>query len=99
VEGMLNTRGHQHPDFWMRLDNAAKIYPAVQSEELTAVFRLSCILKNRIKIMPLLKAVHLIEDLFPYYLLLIYCIKIPNIRCNNASFTIFAATNSLEKNE
>ncbi|WP_276370973.1 hypothetical protein [Chryseolinea sp. H1M3-3] len=61
---MLN---RQHPDFWMRLDNAAKIYPAVQSEELTAVFRLSCILKDRIKIMPLLKAVQLIEDRFPYY--------------------------------
>ena len=53
--------------FWMRLDNAAKIYPAVQNEELTAVFRLSCILKDRIKIKPLLEAIHTIEDRFPYY--------------------------------
>ncbi len=53
--------------FWMRLDNAAKIYPAVQNEELTAVFRLSCVLKNRIKIKPLLEAIRTIEDRFPYY--------------------------------
>ena len=53
--------------FWMRLDNAAKIYPAVQNEELTAVFRLSCILKDRIKVKPLLDAIHTIEDRFPYY--------------------------------
>jgi NRPS condensation-like uncharacterized protein len=55
------------PDFWMRLDNAAKIYPAVQNEELTAVFRLSCVLKERIKIKPLLEAVAKIENRFPYY--------------------------------
>ena len=60
----------KHPalkPFWMRLDNAAKIYPAVQNEELTAVFRLSCVLKDRIKIRPLLEAIHRIEDRFPYY--------------------------------
>jgi NRPS condensation-like uncharacterized protein len=53
--------------FWMRLDNAAKIYPAVQNEELTAVFRLSCVLKERIKIKPLLEAVAKVENRFPYY--------------------------------
>lgn len=51
----------------MRLDNAAKIYPAVQNEELTAVIRLSCVLKERVKIKPLLEAISLIEDRFPYY--------------------------------
>ena len=53
--------------FWMRLDNAAKIYPAVQNEELTAVFRLSCVFKDRIRARPLLQAIHRIEDRFPYY--------------------------------
>ena len=57
----------QKQQFWMRLDNAAKIYPAVQSEELTSVFRLSCVLKVPIKIKPLLQAIHKIEDRFPYY--------------------------------
>lgn len=51
----------------MRLDNAAKIYPAIQNEELTSVFRLSCVLKHRISITPLLAAIHEIEDRFPYY--------------------------------
>lgn len=59
-------RGTNQP-FWMRLDNAAKIYPAVQNEELTSVFRLSCVLKERIKAKPLLAAIHKIEDRFPYY--------------------------------
>lgn len=54
-------------NFWMRLDNAAKIYPAIQSSELTSVFRLSCILKHRIIIKHLLKAINLLEDRFPYY--------------------------------
>lgn len=53
--------------FWMPLDNAAKIYPAVQNEELTSVFRLSCELKERIKAKPLLAAIHLLENRFPYY--------------------------------
>jgi NRPS condensation-like uncharacterized protein len=53
--------------FWMRLDNAAKIYPAVQNEELTAVFRLSCVLKERIKVKPLVDTIKLLEDRFPYY--------------------------------
>lgn len=53
--------------FWMRLDNAAKIYPAVQSKELTSVFRLSCVLKDRLRMQPLLEAITKIEDRFPYY--------------------------------
>lgn len=51
----------------MRLDNAAKIYPAVQNEEFTAVFRLSCVLKAPIKVGPLLRAIRRLENRFPYY--------------------------------
>ncbi len=54
-------------DFWLPLDNAAKIYPAIQSKELTSVFRISVELKERIKIGNLLKAIHSIEERFPYY--------------------------------
>ncbi len=54
-------------DFWLRLDNAAKIYPAIQSQEMTAVFRLSAVLKERVKIGPLLRAIALLENRFPYY--------------------------------
>jgi len=52
---------------WFPLDNAAKIYPAIQTDELTAVFRISAVLKEPVKIKHLLKAVHSMEDRFPYY--------------------------------
>ncbi|HET9826838.1 MAG TPA: hypothetical protein VFP87_15980 [Chitinophagaceae bacterium] len=54
-------------DFWLRLDNAAKIYPAVKDRELTSVFRVAVELKERIKAKQFLEAVHSIEDRFPYY--------------------------------
>jgi NRPS condensation-like uncharacterized protein len=54
-------------DFWLRLDNAAKIYPAIKDRELTSVFRVGVELKERIKARQLLEAVHEIEERFPYY--------------------------------
>lgn len=54
-------------DFWMRLDNAAKIYPAIKDRELTSVFRVSVELKERIKAKQFLDAVHALEERFPYY--------------------------------
>ncbi len=38
-----------HPA-WMRLDKAAKIYPAVQSEELTSVFSVIVLLRQRVEL-------------------------------------------------
>ena len=58
---------HHTNDFWLRLDNAAKIYPAIKDRELTAVFRISVELKGRIKVKRLLESVHAIEERFPYY--------------------------------
>lgn len=54
-------------DFWLRLDNAAKIYPAIQSPELTTVFRISAVLKQRVKARALTQAIRLLEHRFPYY--------------------------------
>ncbi|KON26690.1 hypothetical protein AC481_06655 [miscellaneous Crenarchaeota group archaeon SMTZ-80] len=54
-------------NFWLTLDNAAKIYPAIISDELTSVFRISAVLTEPVKIKNLLKAVHSIETRFPYY--------------------------------
>ncbi|MBT1706355.1 hypothetical protein [Chryseosolibacter indicus] len=67
VRDTKSARNGSREKFWMRLDNAAKIYPAVQDEELTAVFRLTCVLKKPVKIGPLLKAIELLENRFPYY--------------------------------
>lgn len=54
-------------DFWLRLDNAAKIYPAVRSNELTSVIRISVELKERIKAKQFREAINAIENRFPYY--------------------------------
>ena len=54
-------------DFWLRLDNAAKIYPAIQNAELTAVFRISVVLTQRVNAKALLNAIALLEHRFPYY--------------------------------
>ena len=62
------TRETKHiNDFWLRLDNAAKIYPAIKDRELTAVFRVGVQLKEKIKVRHFLEAVHAIEARFPYY--------------------------------
>jgi len=53
--------------FWYPLDNAAKIYPAITTDEVTSVFRISANLKNKINIHCLFKAVRAIEPRFPYY--------------------------------
>jgi NRPS condensation-like uncharacterized protein len=60
--------GTQHTnDFWLRLDNAAKIYPAIKDKELTSVFRVAVELKERVKAKQFLEAVQAIEERFPYY--------------------------------
>lgn len=53
--------------FWFTLDNAAKIYPAVISKEVTSVFRLTAVLKHPVKIKFLQKALILAEERFPFY--------------------------------
>jgi NRPS condensation-like uncharacterized protein len=57
----------QYKDFWLRLDNAAKIYPAIKDNELTSVFRIGAELKDRIKAKPFMEAVQALEKRFPYY--------------------------------
>lgn len=57
----------QKEKFWTPLDNAAKIFPAIRSQEHTTVLRLTAVLNERIKISSLLKAVKRAEDRFPYF--------------------------------
>ncbi|MBN2806620.1 MAG: hypothetical protein JXR22_08160 [Prolixibacteraceae bacterium] len=53
--------------FWYSLDNAAKIFPAIISDEVPVVFRLTAVLKQPVKIQPFRKAVLLTEKRFPYF--------------------------------
>jgi NRPS condensation-like uncharacterized protein len=54
-------------EFWYPLDNAAKIYPAITTDEITSVYRISANLKQKINIKCLFKAVRSVESRFPYY--------------------------------
>jgi len=53
--------------FWFPLDNAAKIFPATITREVTTVFRVGAVLKDTIKIKPFMQAVAIAENRFPYY--------------------------------
>lgn len=53
--------------FWIPLDNAAKIFPAIRSKEQTTVIRLTAVLHERINIGSLVKAVTRAEKRFPYF--------------------------------
>jgi NRPS condensation-like uncharacterized protein len=52
---------------WWPLDNAAKIYPAVRSQEHTTVFRISAILHEPVNFTSLMRAIRILESRFPYY--------------------------------
>jgi hypothetical protein len=54
------------PD-WLRLDNAAKIFPAVDSPTFTTVFRLSATLLEPVSAPDLQRAVDDLADRFPYF--------------------------------
>ncbi|MDT8433094.1 MAG: hypothetical protein RQ746_16375, partial [Bacteroidales bacterium] len=53
--------------FWSPLDNAAKIFPAIRSQENTTVIRLTAVLTEPVTINNLFKAVEQAENRFPYY--------------------------------
>ncbi|MEA1874782.1 MAG: hypothetical protein U9N51_10210 [Bacteroidota bacterium] len=53
--------------YWFKLDNAAKIFPAVSDRELTSVFRISIHLKNPVKIAALQVALEKVYARFPYF--------------------------------
>jgi NRPS condensation-like uncharacterized protein len=56
-----------NPDkFWFALDNAAKIFPAIITKEVTSVFRLTAVLNKPVKIKHLQKAVLQAEKRFPF---------------------------------
>jgi NRPS condensation-like uncharacterized protein len=52
---------------WYRLDNAALIYPSIQSDRTTTMFRLSMTLKDKINPQELQKALESVIERFPFY--------------------------------
>lgn len=52
---------------WFKLDNAAKLFPAIMSGELTSVFRISVSLKKPVNYKDIRKAVEITSARFPYF--------------------------------
>jgi len=52
---------------WLKLDNAAKLFPAIISKDLTSVFRITAILKEPVKYSAIRVAVDITAKRFPYF--------------------------------
>ncbi len=52
---------------WLKLDNAAKLFPAIISEDLTSVFRITASLKEPVKYSAVREAVAITSKRFPYF--------------------------------
>ncbi|MGC1391948.1 MAG: hypothetical protein WA816_13005 [Bacteroidales bacterium] len=52
---------------WLKLDNAAKLFPAIMSGELTSVFRITVSLKKPVKFSAIKEAVAISSRRFPYF--------------------------------
>lgn len=52
---------------WLKLDNAAKLFPAIMSGELTSVFRITASLKEPVKFSAIKEAVEITSGRFPYF--------------------------------
>jgi NRPS condensation-like uncharacterized protein len=52
---------------WLKLDNAAKLYPSIVSDDLTSVFRITASLKEPVKYSAIREAVAITSKRFPYF--------------------------------
>ena len=67
MKGMGNNNNPGQEKGWLKLDNAAKLFPAIMSGELTAVFRITAYLKKPVKFSVIKKAVEITSRRFPYF--------------------------------
>ena len=62
----INTKSFQEKG-WLELDNAAKLFPAIMSKDLTSVFRITASLKEPVKYTAIREAVAITSKRFPYF--------------------------------
>ncbi|MCU0473220.1 MAG: hypothetical protein MUC93_07620 [Bacteroidales bacterium] len=62
----INKRSFQERG-WLKLDNCAKLFPAITSSELTSVFRVTAYLKEPVKYSAIRDAVEITSERFPYF--------------------------------
>lgn len=63
----MDSSSNDNSRFWLPLDNAAKIFPAIVSDDTPVVFRLTAVLKQPVKLAVFQEAVLKTEKRFPYY--------------------------------
>lgn len=65
------TKADDHTHFetrgWLKLDNAAKLFPAITNGELTSVFRISVTLKEPVRYSALKQATDITAARYPYF--------------------------------
>jgi NRPS condensation-like uncharacterized protein len=66
VSKVITTKSYKEKG-WLKLDNAAKLYPAIISEDLTSVFRITAFLKEPVKYSAIKEAVAITSRRFPYF--------------------------------
>lgn len=62
----FNTKSFQEKG-WLNLDNAAKLFPAIISKDLTSVFRITASINRPVKFSVLREAVAITSKRFPYF--------------------------------
>ncbi len=67
METELSEKRVFHGKDWIELDNAAKLFPAIISDDLTSVFRLTAGLKEPVNYDLIRKAVEITSKRFPYF--------------------------------
>ena len=65
-EKAINTKSFQKRG-WLKLDNAAKLFPAIISDDLTSVFRITASLKEPVRYSAIREAVAITSKRFPYF--------------------------------
>ncbi|GAB4312822.1 MAG: hypothetical protein Kow00127_03500 [Bacteroidales bacterium] len=67
LRDIIGGKGRNPGKFWLPLDNAAKIFPAIRTEEHSTVIRITAVLKERVVLKHLMEAVSLAAERFPFY--------------------------------
>lgn len=64
---ILNKNKIEKNRYWYKLDNAARVFPAILSKRYTSMFRLAVIMKSPVRIAALQFALENIMERFPYF--------------------------------
>jgi hypothetical protein len=64
---IINNNKIKKNKYWYKLDNAARVFPAILSKRYTSMFRLAVILKSPVRVAALQFALENVLERFPYF--------------------------------